>query len=367
MTRKPKLEDGWRVAVIPGDHIGKEIIPEALRALRAVEPVCSRPIHTEAFPWGADHYIRTGSVMSEDGLDRLRAFDAVLLGAIGDASRVPDSIMSWGLVQRVRKSFDLWVNVRPAKLRPGVSSPLRDVSAFDVVVVRENTEGEYSGAGGRLHLGAPHEVAVQTSIFTRASVERVVRFAFELARSRPRKRLTSVTKSNALRHVMVLWDDVVNEQSLNYPDITVDKAHIDAMAMHLISKPHVFDVILASNLFGDILSDQAAAIQGSIGLAAGANLCPGGAVPGLFEPIHGSAPDISGRNIANPIAAILAVSLLLQDLGEIAAAEAIESAVDETLQGGSNFTRDLGGTSSTTELSSSVVGAIERRVITSRN
>jgi len=361
MSKLPKRDGAWRVAVIPGDHVGKEVIPEALHVLDAVAPLCNIPARTECFPWGSEHYLSTGSVMPQDGLDRLRDYDAVLLGAIGDAARVPDAVMSWGLVQRVRKGFDLWVNLRPARLRPGMISPVRNAQSFDVVIVRENTEGEYSGAGGRIHQGFPHEAAVQTSIFTRSSVERVVRYAFDLAKSRPRKRLTSVTKSNAMNHAMVLWDEVVSEISRDYPDIRVDTAHIDAMVMYLITRPHHFDVILASNLFGDIVSDQAAAIQGSIGLAAGANLCPSGTVPGMFEPIHGSAPDIAGRGIANPLAAILAVSLMLQDFGEAAAADAIERAVDEVLVDGNVRTPDLGGNSSTRELGGEVVAAIGGR------
>lgn len=361
MSRAPRSGSGWRIAVIPGDHIGTEVVPEALRALDAVAPLLTNPASFETFAWGANHYLATGSVMPPDGPSILRQFDAVLLGAIGDPLRVPDAVMSWGLVQRVRKELDLWVNVRPARLRRGVISPLRDLKSFDVVVVRENTEGEYSGAGGRLHRGYPHEVAVQTSVFTRASVERVVRYAFELARARPRKRLTSVTKSNAMRDVMVLWDEVVGEVACEYPDVTVDKAHIDAMVMHMINRPQSFDVIVASNLFGDIVSDQAAAVQGSIGLAAGANLCPGGDVPGMFEPIHGSAPDISGRNVANPLATILALSLLLQDLGERRAAAAIEDAVDDVLEDSDVRTPDLGGDASTQELGSQVIAALERR------
>lgn len=362
MTKSSRASGAWRVAVIPGDHIGKEVMPEALRVLSAIGPLISLPVHTECFDWGAEHYIATGSVMPADGPAQLRTFDAVLLGAIGDSARVSDAVMSWGLVQRIRKEFDLWVNLRPARLRPGIASPLRAAQSFDVVVVRENTEGEYSGAGGRLHQGYPHEVAVQTSIFTRTAMERVIRYAFDQARGRPRRKLTSVTKSNAMRDVMVLWDDIVNQVARDYPDVTVEKAHIDAMVMHMITRPQHFDVIVASNLFGDIVSDEAAAIQGSIGLAAGANLCPGGTVPGMFEPIHGSAPDISGKNIANPLAAILAVSLMLQDLGETAAADAIELAVDEVLIDGGVRTPDLGGSASTRELGSQVVAAIERRV-----
>lgn len=362
MIKVPQREGMWRVAVIPGDHVGKEVVPEALRVLEAVAPLCKSPVHTDLFLWGADHYMETGSVMTPDGLERLREYDAVLLGAIGDAARVADAVMSWGLVQRVRKGFDLWVNVRPARLRPGMISPIRDVKSFDIVVIRENTEGEYSGAGGRLHQGYPHEIAVQTSIFTKSAVERVVRYAFDLARSRPRKMLTSVTKSNALKHVMVLWDEVVDDLAQSYPDVKVGKAHIDAMVMHMINKPHDFDVIVASNLFGDIISDQAAAIQGSIGLAAGANLCPDGTVPGMFEPIHGSAPDIAGKNIANPLATVLAVALMLQDLGETAASNAIELAVDEVLREGEVRTPDLGGNSSTRAMGGRLVEAVERRL-----
>lgn len=358
MVRAPKNGQAWRVAVIPGDNIGKEVVPEALRVLEAVAPLCNFPIVTHSFPWGADYYLSTGHVMPPDGLDTLRDYDAILLGALGDPARVPDAVMSWGLVQRVRKGFDLWVNLRPARLRVGAISPLKDARQFDIVVVRENTEGEYSGAGGRLHQGYSHEVAVQTSIFTRSSVERIVRYAFELACKRPAKRLTSITKSNAMLHVMSLWDDVVSETRRDYPEIVVDKWHIDAMVMHLIKRPHEFDVIVASNLFGDIVSDEVAAIQGSIGLAAGANLSPGNLVPGMFEPIHGSAPDIAGLHIANPLATILAASLLLQDLGEVSASEAIEAAVDTLLTERLVMTPDLGGKNTTDELGKAVATAV---------
>lgn len=358
----PRPRTAHRVAVIPGDHVGKEVVPAALEVLEALAPYLTRPLEYETLPWGADYFLEHGTVMAEDGLEKLRGFDAILLGAIGDATRVPDATMSWGLVQKVRKSFDLWVNVRPARLRPGVHSPVTAAKAFDVIVLRENTEGEYSGLGGRLHQGRSSEVATQVSVFTRGAIERLVRYGFDVARARPQKHLTSVTKSNAMNHTMVLWDEVVEEVATDYPDVRWDKAHVDAMVMHLVVRPDVFDVIIASNLFGDIVSDLAAAVQGSIGLAAGANLNPGADVPGMFEPIHGSAPDIAGRGVANPVAAILATAMMLDNLGENAASTAIDAAVDTVLSGGAGLTPDLGGSGTTTGMTHAVTDLLRRGV-----
>lgn len=347
-----------QIAVIPGDNIGKEIMPEALKAVEAAAAATGTKFSLTPFPWGADHYLKTGSVMEPGALDTLRGFDAILLGALGDPARVPDATMSWGLVQKVRKGFGLYVNLRPTKALPGVPSPLRDLKGLDLIIVRENTEGEYSGVGGRLHVGHPQELATQVSVFTRAGIERVVRYAFELAMTRPRRDLVSVTKSNAMRDSMVLWDEIVAEVAADYPEVTTRKFHVDAMAMHLVQRPARFDVIVTTNLFGDILSDLAAALQGSIGLAASANLNPQEQVPGMFEPIHGSAPDIAGKGVANPLATIMAAALMCRTLGETGCADLLDAAVNATLKQGLVLTPDLGGSASTTDVGDEVVRQI---------
>lgn len=347
------------IAVIPGDNIGKEIMPEALKTLQIAAQAVGARFALSQFPWGADHYLESGSVMAPGALDTLRKFDAILLGALGDPARVPDATMSWGLVQKVRKGFGLYVNLRPTKTLPSVPSPLRNIKSLDLVIVRENTEGEYSGIGGRLHTGHAQELATQVSIFTREGIERVVRYGFELAMKRPRRDLVSVTKSNAMRDSMVLWDEVFSEIATDYPEVTTQKVHVDAMAMHLVQKPERFDVIVTTNLFGDILSDLAAALQGSIGLATSANLNPQENVPGMFEPIHGSAPDIAGQGIANPLATIMAAALMCRTLGEQECADLIDSAVHATLEQGHVLTPDLGGTATTKEVGAEVTRQIE--------
>jgi tartrate dehydrogenase/decarboxylase/D-malate dehydrogenase len=351
----------FRVAVIPGDNIGKEVVPEGIKALRAAADRTGLRLQFDTFPWGADHYLATGSVMTPDGLEILRDYDAIFLGAIGDPTRVPDAVMSWGFVQQVRKAFDLYVNLRPIRLMPGIQSPVRSVAALDFVIVRENTEGEYSGAGGRLHTGGDNEVALQTSIFTRHATERIIRYAFELARRRDgRKKVTSATKSNAMNFTLVLWDEIFNEVARDYPDIETEKFHVDAMAMYLIQRPSAFDVIVASNLFGDILSDEAAAIQGGIGLAAGANLNPEGRFPSMFEPVHGSAPDIAGCNQANPVATVLAAALMMDYLGAPETAQALTGGVVDVLTEGRIRTPDLGGEATTEDMGDAIARAIER-------
>jgi tartrate dehydrogenase/decarboxylase/D-malate dehydrogenase len=345
-----------RIAVIPGDNVGPEVITEGLKCLEAVASVAGFAFTTTTFPWGAGYYREHGEAMPEDGLDRLRAFDAILLGAIGDPYRVPDKLVfARGVVQRVRRGFNQYVNLRPCRLVPGVPTPLRSEKEVDLVVVRENTEGEYAWMGGRHYEGTPDELATQVNIFTRRGIERVCRYAFALARQRNKKKLvTSVTKSNALHHTMTLWDDVFEDVARDYPDVQTNKVYVDAMAMYLITRPEAYDVIVTTNLFGDILSDEASAIQGSIGLAAGANLNPERTHPSMFEPIHGSAPDIAGKGIANPIGTIGAVQLMLAFLGEADAAALLERAIVDVLREGRARTPDLGGSASTAQVGDAV-------------
>jgi len=349
-----------RIAVIPGDNVGPEVINEGLKVLNRLKDVTDLQVEWTSFLWGSEHYLRTGSVMPPDGLETLAQYDAIYLGALGDPFRVPDRIISWGLVQQVRKAFDQYVNLRPISLLPGVPSPLRNPGHIDFVIVRENTEGEYAGAGGRIHSGHPFEVVTQTSVFTRFGVERVVRFAFQLARHRGDKKLvTCATKSNAMNYSMAFWDEVFEEVATEYLDIATERVHIDALAMFLVTKPHHYDVIVASNLFGDILSDLGAAVCGGIGLAPGANLNPEQCHPSMFEPIHGSAPDIAGQGVANPIAAIAAARLMLEFLQEDKAAALLRGAIEAVLSEGKVRTPDLGGECSTTEMSDAICEKIE--------
>jgi tartrate dehydrogenase/decarboxylase/D-malate dehydrogenase len=312
----------------------------------------------EELPWGTEHYLRTGRMMPEDGFETLRGFDAIYLGAIG-SPEVPDHLTLWGLLLPIRQRFDLYVNLRPIKLFPGVRTPLRDKgpSDIDMVCVRENSEGEYSGVGGRVHTGFEHELALQTDVFTRTGVERIARYAFELARSRT-KRLASITKSNASPYSFVLWDDVVAEVAREYPDVEVSRLLVDAAAAAFITRPESFDVVVASNLFADILTDIGAVIQGSMGLAASANVNPDGGFPGLFEPVHGSAPDIAGRGIANPVGAVWAGALMLEELGQKAAAAAVLTAVAEVLERQEVKTPDLGGAATTDEMADALLAAL---------
>ena len=305
-----------RVAVIPGDGIGREVIPAGLSALGAVAARCGFAFDFVEFPYGCEYYARTGRMMEPSGLDQLAAFDAIYLGAVGDPS-VPDHVSLGELILPIRQRFDQYVNLRPIRLLPGVVSPLSGCGPADIdmICVRENSEGEYAGVGGRVYAGTPHEVAAQTSIFTRRGIERVVRYAFDLASCRPRKELASATKSNALQYSMVLWDTVVDEVSREYPTVSCRKYHVDALAARMVTNPATVDVIVASNLFGDILTDLGAALCGSLGLAASGNINPERRSPSMFEPIHGSAPDIAGRGIANPIGAIWAGALMLDHLG----------------------------------------------------
>ncbi len=344
---------------MPGDGIGREVIPAGLSVLAAVAERCGFALETSEFPWGCAHYERTGRLMDADGLARLGDFDAIYFGAVGTPS-VPDHVTIWELILPIRQHFDQYVNLRPMRLLPGVACPLagRGPADVDWVCVRENSEGEYAGAGGRLHRGTPLEVAVENAVFTRGGIERIVRYAFTLAAGRPRRLLTSATKSNALRYSMVLWDEVVADVARAFPAVTVQKYHVDALAARMVTHPQSVDVMVASNLFGDILTDLGAAISGSLGLAPGANINPERRHPSMFEPIHGTAPDIAGRGIANPIGAIWAGALLLDHLGEKEAHDRILAALGRTLEEGVARTPDLGGRAGTAEVAAAVRSAL---------
>jgi tartrate dehydrogenase/decarboxylase/D-malate dehydrogenase len=352
-----------RIAVIPGDGIGQEVIPAGLLVLARAAERGGFSLEIETFPWGCAHYARTGRMMDANGLDRLRGFDAIYLGAVGDPS-VPDDVAVWELILPIRKRFDQYVNLRPMRLLPGVPCPLagRGPADLDMVCVRENSEGEYSGLGRRRGAGSPDERAEETAVFTRRAIERIARYAFALAARRPRRRLASATKSNALRHSMVLWDEVVADVAREFPDVTLQKYHVDALAARMVTHPDTLDVIVASNLFGDILTDLGAALTGSLGLAPGANLDPERRHPSMFEPIHGSAPDIAGRGIANPIASIWAGALMLDHLGERSAHDAIVDALTRVLAGDGPRTPDLGGGATTDEVARAVRDALEEAI-----
>ena len=341
------------VAVIAGDGVGKEVIPAGLRVLEAVAS-----LDVEMLPWGAEYYAKTGTMMPGDALSRLDEHDTIYLGAVGWPT-VPDHISLWGLLLPIRKAFQLYVNLRPVKLLPGVTGPLADRGPddIDMMFIRENTEGEYSGSGGRVHVGMPYEVAVEAPVFTRLAVDRVARYALDLARARSGS-LISVTKSNASRYAYVLWDEVVAEAARDYPEVTVQRMHVDAMATRMVLRPGSIDVVVASNLFADILTDLGAALQGSLGLAASANLDPTKNHPSLFEPVHGSAPDIAGQGRANPIGAIWSGALMLRHLGLTEEAARVEQAVTSVLADTTVRTADLGGSASTEEVADAVISAL---------
>jgi tartrate dehydrogenase/decarboxylase/D-malate dehydrogenase len=320
----------YRIALIPGDGIGKEVIAAGLEALEHLQQVCGDfRLHCESLPWGSDYFRENGRMMPEDGLERLRGFDAIYFGAVGDRE-IPDDVTLWGLRLRICQGFDQYANVRPARLLPGVESPLRSVAAgeLDWVIVRENSEGEYAGHGGRAHCGLPEEIATETAVFTRAGVERIMRFAFERACSRPRKHLTVVTKSNAQRYGLVLWDEIAREIANAYPDVETERVLVDAAAARMVTKPQSFDVIVATNLHADILSDLAAALAGGLGYAPSANLNPERRFPSMFEPVHGAAFDIAGKGVANPVGAIWSAVLMLEHLGEPEAARRLMQAIE---------------------------------------
>src|SRR6188474_803609 len=349
----------YRIAVIAGDGIGKEVIPAGISVLNmATEQRDFRCDFTE-LPWGCDYYLQTGRMMDEDGIARLLKFDAIYLGAIGDP-RVADHVSARELILPLRQRLGQYVNLRPMRLLPGITSPLanRTAADIDMICVRENSEGEYCGIGGRLHGGTPDELAEQTGIFTRRGIERIARYAFELARTRPRKMLASATKSNALQHAMVLWDEVVANVAGDYPDVTLRKYHVDALAARMITHPETLDVIVASNLFGDILTDIGSAISGSLGVGPSGNINPDRTTPSMFEPIHGSAPDIAGKGIANPIAAIWAGAMMLDHLGEHESYDRILRAIEAVIADERVRTPDLGGSATTQDMTRAVTAAL---------
>jgi tartrate dehydrogenase/decarboxylase/D-malate dehydrogenase len=348
----------FRIAVIGGDGIGPEVIDQAIRVADAAVRRHGGAVEWNRLPWSSAYYKQSGQMMPADGWEVLRRHDAILLGAIGSPD-VPDHITLHGLLLPMRRRFDQYVNFRPAYLYDGVPTPLRDKApgSIDMVVYRENTEGEYAPIGGRQYAGTPHEIAIQTNIFTRRGCERIMRAAFEGARKRRRK-VTSITKSNAQTFGMVLWDEVFREVSRDYPDVQAGSLLVDAAAMDFVRKPETFDVVVASNLFGDILTDLSAIVTGSMGLAASANINPERAFPSMFEPVHGSAPDIAGKGIANPLAAILSAGLLLDHLGLGPAAAAVRSAVAAVLRAGTPRTPDLDGKATATDVGNAVVAAV---------
>jgi tartrate dehydrogenase/decarboxylase / D-malate dehydrogenase len=346
-----------RIALYPGDGIGPEVVDAAIEVAAAAErTVGGFHLDYERFDWGMAHYDRCGRVAPEDFLATLRGFDAIFLGAVGWPARLPDSVTLAPLIQ-LRQAFGLYANVRPAQTFRGVLGPLRSDRPIDLVVVRENSEGEYVDNGGTLAAGTPDELAVQGAVHTRRGVERILRFAFHLARTRSR-RLAMITKSNAQRHAYGLWDRMLIELAAEFADVTVEKLHIDAATLHLVRRPHTFDVIVGSNLFGDILSDLTGGITGSLGLNASANLDPERKFPSLFEPVHGSAPDIAGKGIANPTGAILSAAMMLEWLGQNQAAAALRRAVERAFADG-NLTPDLGGQLTTAELTAAIVERVK--------
>jgi tartrate dehydrogenase/decarboxylase/D-malate dehydrogenase len=348
-----------RIASIPADGIGPEVISAGLEVLQALAQragdVTFRVAH---FDWGSDYYKKHGVMMPADGLDRLRTFDAIYFGAVG-APDVPDHITLWGLRLPICQGFDQYANVRPTRILPGITSPLRNagVGDLDWVIVRENSEGEYSGHGGRAHRGMPEEVGTEVAIFTRVGVTRIMRYAFTLAQSRPRKRLTVVTKSNAQRHGMVMWDEIAAEVSRGFPDVTWDKMLVDAMTTRMVLKPRSIDTVVATNLHADILSDLAGALAGSLGVAPTANIDPERRFPSMFEPIHGSAFDIVGKGIANPIASFWTAAQMLDHLGEQDASARLMAAIERVTAAG-DLTPDLGGTATTRQVTEAVIDAL---------
>ena len=350
-----------KIAVIRGDGIGPEVIEEGIKVLASAQRRFGVELTYQEFPWGSDYYFEHGRMMDPNGLDQLSGFDAVFFGAVGHPD-IQDHITLNGLLLPMRRGFDQYVCQRPSILFPGVVSPLRGREAgdIDMVVIRENTEGEYANVGGFQYKGFPEEVAVQTAVFTRHGIERVVRYSFELARSRDKKRrLASITKSNAQGYGMVLWDEVFDQVAAEYPDIQTESLLVDAACMHFIRRPDSFDVVVASNLFGDILTDIGAMITGSMGLAPSGNINPERRFPSVFEPVHGSAPDIAGKGISNPIATVFSAAMMLRHLGETAAADAIDTAVESVLRDGESLPGDLGGSTSTSAVGDAIVSALE--------
>jgi tartrate dehydrogenase/decarboxylase / D-malate dehydrogenase len=349
----------YSIATIPGDGIGKEVVPAGIKVLEAAGRRFGIELAWTHFPWSCETYRATGKMMPEDGLDQLREHDALYLGAVGYPG-VPDHVSLWGLLIPIRRGFRQYVNLRPVRLLEGVRSPLRDRApgSIDFVIVRENNEGEYSDVGGRLYAGTDDEISIQQSTFTRRGVDRILRYAAELARSRPKKHLTSATKSNGIKHTMPYWDERFRAVAAEYPELRTDQYHIDILTAHFVLHPDWFDVVVGSNLFGDILSDLGPAVTGTIAIAPGANINPERAYPSCFEPVHGSAPDIAGQGIANPIGQIWSGAMMLEHLGQGEAARAIERAIERVLAESDLRTRDMGGNATTAEMADAIEKAL---------
>jgi len=350
----------YRIAVIPGDGIGKEVVPEGLRVLETAARGFGVAFEWDELPWSCDYYTQHGRMMPEDWFERIRGHDAIFFGAVGWPATVPDHVSLWGSLIQWRRGFDQYVNLRPCRLMPGVPSPLanRKPGDIDFVVVRENTEGEYSSVGGRMFEGTEREVVFQQTVFTRKGVDRILEFAFELARKRPAKHVTSATKSNGISITMPYWDERFKAMAKKYPDVRTDQYHIDILSAHFVQRPQLFDVVVGSNLFGDILSDLGPAVCGTIGIAPSANINPTREYPSLFEPVHGSAPDIAGKGIANPIGQIWCGAMMLEFLGHPDAAAAVMRGIERALIDGPR-TPDLGGKATTAELGKAIAERIE--------
>jgi tartrate dehydrogenase/decarboxylase / D-malate dehydrogenase len=349
----------YKIATIPGDGIGKEVIPACTEVLKAIAAKSDFSFDFEDFDWGGDYYRQHGIMMPADGLEPLRHKDAIMFGSAGDP-HIPDHITLWGLRLKICQGFDQYANVRPTRILPGIDGPLKrcKVEDLDWVIVRENSEGEYAGVGGRAHQGHPIEVATDVSILTRVGVERVIRYAFKLARSRPRKLLTVVTKSNAQRHGLVMWDEIAVQISKEFPDVTWNKELVDAMTARMVNHPATLDTIVATNLHGDILSDLAAALAGSLGIAPTGNIDPERRYPSMFEPIHGSAFDIMGKGLANPIGTFWSAVMMLEHIGEPGAAAKLMNAIEKVTANPALHTRDLGGEATTVQVTAAICGAL---------
>ena len=350
----------YRIAVVPGDGIGKETVPEGIRVLEAAAARFGLGFEWRHLDWGCERFARTGAMMPADGLDSIADCDAIFLGAVGFPG-VPDHVSLWGLLIPIRRQFEQYVNLRPVRLLRGVQSPLAGRSAADIdfCVVRENNEGEYSDVGGRFFPGTEHELAVQESVFTRRGTDRIIRYAFELAESRQRKHVTSATKSNGLKHTMPFWDERFAAVAADYPGVETAQFHVDILAAHFVLHPDWFNVVVGSNLFGDILSDLGPAIAGTIGIAPSANINPEREYPSMFEPVHGSAPDIAGQGICNPIGQIWSGAMMLDHLGETEAAGAVVAAIEAVLAAGDALTPDMGGKADTQTLGKAISAAVE--------
>ena len=345
------MQRTYKIAAVPGDGIGKETVPEGLRVLEAAATRFGFSLQTTNYDWSCERYAKLGAMMPEDGLDQLREHDSVFLGAVGFPG-VPDHVSLWGLLIPIRRGFDQYANVRPCKLMPGAKTPLagRTEQDIDFYVVRENTEGEYSSVGGRLFEGTDRELAMQESVFTRHGTDRILKYAFDLAMTRPRRKLTSATKSNGIAITMPYWDERFAAMAKNYPGVETDQFHIDILCAQFVQHPEWFDVVVGSNLFGDILSDLGPAVAGSLGIAPSANINPERTHPSMFEPVHGSAPDIAGQMICNPIGQVWCGAMMLDHLGETDAAAAIVRAIETLLRDGGPRTRDMGGQAGTEEV-----------------